>query len=576
MSRGQRSDEERERARLEREARRAQREGRPPPVAAPPTEVPPPDLAGGVTGSGPPAAEPAAARERVFEPVRPLPARAQRAAQWPAPSPEPAREPEPAPETQREPPPVEPEAVIERETAVAKPESVEPEPLPAEREPEPVEPEPIEPEPEPVALEPESELPPVEPEHEPPVEDEPLEDESYLDAIDDLDHEDEPYAAPHEEPPAAMPRRPLPPFPSVQADDRPGGAPPAEPRRRRRAPLVIGVLALAVLGAVGWFLGALYQPFAGEGEGSVAITIPQGTDVASIATLLERRGVVADAFFFRARATVSGRGGDFKAGDFELRRDMSYAAAMDALADSPDADTVTVTIPEGRARREVKESLAGTLEGDYVAASRRSPALDPRRYRAGSVPSLEGFLFPATYELDRGATVRDLVRQQLQTFEREFEKVDLRFARNKNLTPYDVLIIASMVDREAQIARERPLIASVIYNRLSEGIPLGIDATIRFATNNWTQPLTESELSIDSPYNTRTQQGLPPGPIGSPGLEAIRAAARPRSSDFLFYVVKPGTCGEHAFSRTDAEFQRDVERYNTERDARGGRSPTDC
>jgi uncharacterized YceG family protein len=213
---------------------------------------------------------------------------------------------------------------------------------------------------------------------------------------------------------------------------------------------------------------------------------------------------------------------------------MSYVAAMDALADSPDADTVTVTIPEGRARREVRESIAGTLKGDYIAASRRSPALDPSRYRAGNPSSLEGFLFPATYDLDRGSTADDLVREQLRTFKSEFEKVDLSFAREKNLTPYDVLIIASMVDREAQVARERPLIASVIYNRLSEGIPLGIDATIRFATNNWTEPLTESELSIDSPYNTRTSQGLPPGPIGSPGLEAIRAAARPRNTDFLF------------------------------------------
>jgi len=126
------------------------------------------------------------------------------------------------------------------------------------------------------------------------------------------------------------------------------------------------------------------------------------------------------------------------------------------------------------------------------------------------------------------------------------------------------------------VARERPLIASVIYNRLREGIPLGIDATIRYATNNWDRPLRESELQNPSPYNTRLNKGLPPGPIGSPGLESIRAAARPARTGFLFYVVKPGTCGEHDFSETDAEFQRDVARYNREREARGGRSPTEC
>ena len=133
-----------------------------------------------------------------------------------------------------------------------------------------------------------------------------------------------------------------------------------------------------------------------------------------------------------------------------------------------------------------------------------------------------------------------------------------------------------MVEREAQLPRERKLVASVIYNRLSQGIPLGIDATIRFATGNWSEPLKQSELAIDSGYNTRTNQGLPPGPIGNPGLASLQAAAHPASTDYLYYVVKPGSCGEHSFSATDAEFQRDVERYNSERAARGGKSPTDC
>jgi uncharacterized YceG family protein len=176
----------------------------------------------------------------------------------------------------------------------------------------------------------------------------------------------------------------------------------------------------------------------------------------------------------------------------------------------------------------------------------------------------------------RGSSVRGLVRKQVQAFEQNFRQVSLRAARRKNLTAYDVLIIASMVEREAQLDEERPIIASVIYNRLSQGEPLGIDATIRFATENWTRPLTQSELRIDSPYNTRTNAGLPPGPIGSPGLESIRAAARPADTDFLFYVVKPGTCGEHEFSTTLAEFERDAARYNAERERRGGQSPTDC
>jgi uncharacterized YceG family protein len=308
----------------------------------------------------------------------------------------------------------------------------------------------------------------------------------------------------------------------------------------------------------------------------VAVTIPSGSGVGEIADLLVERGVVSSSFFFRARATVSGRSGDFKAGSFSLREDMSYAAAMDALAQSPAAQSVSITVPEGRARREVKDLVGDDLDGDYVSLTERSALLDPADYGAKGADDLEGFLFPATYELKRGQGTRELVSQQLQAFKRELAKVDMRFAKSKNLTRYDVLVIASMVEREAQVAEERPVIASVIYNRLSEGIPLGIDATIRFATNNWTRPLTESELAVDSPYNTRERQGLPPGPIGSPGLSSLQAAAKPAKTGFLFYVVKPNTCGEHEFSETDAEFGADVERYNRERDARGGKSPTDC
>ena len=321
---------------------------------------------------------------------------------------------------------------------------------------------------------------------------------------------------------------------------------------------------------------SLYQPFGGQGEGQVRIVVPEGAGVGQIADLLEEKGVISSAFFFQARATVSGRREDLKAGPFRLRRDMSHGAALDALSQGPPPDVVRVTIPEGRARREVKGVVGGRLKGDYLALTKSSRLLDPRRYGAKRPRDLEGFLFPASYELKKGSRTQALVNEQLAAFKREIAKVDLRAARQRKLTPYDVLTIASMIDREAQIPKERPIVASVIYNRLREGIPLGIDATIRFATNNWTRPLTQSQLAIGSPYNTRTRRGLPPGPIGSPGLAAIRAAARPARTGFLFYVVKPGTCGEHAFSRTDAEFQQDVRRYNNARSRRGGRSPTKC
>jgi UPF0755 protein len=352
------------------------------------------------------------------------------------------------------------------------------------------------------------------------------------------------------------------------------GAPPTARRPRTAVVAVAGGLAVLV---VAWFLLSLFQPLKGDGAGEVAVTVPEGASVGEIADVLEQEGVVASAFFFRARASLAGAGGHFKAGEFTLAEDMSYGAAIDALSDNPPPpDTVTITIPEGLSRPEAAALIGDSLRGDYERATVRSPRLRPARYGGRQARNLEGFLFPATYELEPGAPVRALVNSQLEAFERQLDEVDLRYARSKNLNVYDVLTIASMIDREAQLPRERRLVASVIYNRLNQGIPLGIDATIRFATGNWSEPLKQSELEIDSGYNTRANQGLPPGPIGNPGLAAIQAAARPAETDFIYYVVEPCGNGAHAFSSSDAEFQRDVERYNAERERQGGQSPTEC
>jgi len=342
------------------------------------------------------------------------------------------------------------------------------------------------------------------------------------------------------------------------------------------AALGAGALVTGLIAA--WFLVSLFQPLSGDGrgEGRVSVRVPAGAGVGAIAEVLERRGVIGSSFFFQTRARISGRSGDLKPGVYRLGEGMSIKASLDALAKGPAPNVLNVTVPEGRARREVARALPRQLRGDYLAVTRRSDRLSPARYGAPRGASLEGFLFPSTYELKKGKPVSALVAAQLGAFKSQFAKVDLGFAKRARLTPYEVLTIASMVEREAQLPRERPLVASVIFNRLREGIPLGIDATIRYATNNWDRPLTRSQLQVQSPFNTRTNKGLPPGPIGSPGLDSIRAAAKPARSGFLFYVVKPGTCGEHDFSRTDAEFQTAVARYNRERERLGGKSPTNC
>ncbi len=225
-------------------------------------------------------------------------------------------------------------------------------------------------------------------------------------------------------------------------------------------------------------------------------------------------------------------------------------------------------------RRNVTPRLTGAAYWEAASRTRPPAAFRPQMKNPRKI---EGFLFPSLYRFGPTTRAEELITLQLSAFSREWRKVDLRRARARGVTPYGVLTIASIVEREVVVPEERALVAAVIYNRLRRNMPLGIDATLRYGLGiEGTRPLTRAHLASDSPYNTSRFRGLPPTPIGNPGLPSMRAAARPANVDYLFYVVKPGTCGEHAFSSTDAEFQRDVARYNAERAKRGGRSPTDC
>ncbi|MCB0830412.1 MAG: endolytic transglycosylase MltG, partial [Solirubrobacterales bacterium] len=344
-----------------------------------------------------------------------------------------------------------------------------------------------------------------------------------------------------------------------------------------------GRIVAAGLGAAGliivvWFLFALFQPFKGDGDGEpFPLNVPAGDSVGQIGDLLADRGIISNSTLFEVRATLSGKRGDLNHGVHQFRENMSYSSAIDELTRTTSKRTITVTIPEGLSRSETAAVVkAAGIPGDYMAATVKVKGFNPNDYGAqGRAENLEGFLFPATYELKSTADVEDLVAEQLQAFKDNIAGVNMKYAKSKNLTTYDVLTIASMIEREVSVPKERKLVAAVIYNRLKMGEPLGIDATIRFALDNWTEPLTESDLETDSPYNTRTNQGLPPGPIGNPGLASIQAAAHPADSDVWLYVVKPGTCGEHVFSSTLAEHNRNVAKYEAAQAAAGG-SPTDC
>lgn len=237
---------------------------------------------------------------------------------------------------------------------------------------------------------------------------------------------------------------------------------------------------------------------------------------------------------------------------------------------------VRVLVPEGETRLQIAQRAhAAGLKGSYLTAAKRSPLLDPASYGApAGTPNLEGFLFPATYELYAGAPPAQLVREQLEAFAERFGKRQSDEARALGLTPYELLIVASIVEREAELPGDRPKVAAVIYNRLRLRMPLGVDATIRYALNDYTQPLTAAQLALQSPYNTRTHLGLPPTPISNPGMAAIEAAGHPANVSYLYYVAGADGCGELVFSTSFAQFEHNAAAYREAVRANGGNVPT--
>ena len=226
-----------------------------------------------------------------------------------------------------------------------------------------------------------------------------------------------------------------------------------------------------------------------------------------------------------------------------------------------------VVFPEGFTRKQMAERVAAVAK---IAARKRKirPRLSRAAYLAATakprvpacfrtkVKTVEGFLFPATYEFFKETTSAQLVQDQLDAFCENWQQLDLGYARSKNLTPYDVLIIASMVEKETLSPDERQLVSGVIYNRLHAGMPLGIDATLRYGLDiPPTESIRQSQLESNSPYNTRNRQGLPPTPIASPGLASMQAAAHPAKVKYLYFVRKPDK-KHHFFTASAGEFDR--------------------
>ena len=284
----------------------------------------------------------------------------------------------------------------------------------------------------------------------------------------------------------------------------------------------------------------------------IPVVIPAGADASEIGAILEEQGVVDDGGRFREYAKDTGEGSDFKAGTYAIRAGTGYDALIRLLDHGPVTVAKTLVVPEGYRISEIEDRLpsVGMSKKVYARAVREAPS--PPGY--GHHTNMEGFMFPATYTIRPGERPAELVDQQLAAFRDNVAKVDMSYAKSKNLTPYDVLTIASMIEREARAPGDRAKVAAVIYNRLHRGMNLGIDATILYHLGSWSATIHQSDIDSHEPYNTRTNPGLPPTPISNPGLASIEAAAHPAHVNYLYYVAVPGKDAQY-FTASYADFK---------------------
>ena len=355
--------------------------------------------------------------------------------------------------------------------------------------------------------------------------------------------------------------------------DRPTPSTRSERRRRRIGLVAVLVIFFLVIGgvvtAVGRYRGCKQPPASG---GSVTLEVPSGATGRDVAAALKEQGLVrCGGFLGNLLLRGTGKASAILAGTYTLTVGMPLEQIVTVITTPPAAvPTVRLTVPEGlritttfKGERSISSEVQ---EQTGVPAAVFSKLAESGRYTLPPYlpkgASTEGFLFPDTYQLvKKGLTADVVIRRMLQQFDTEAAAIDLSAgAKRLGLTPYEVVIVASMIEREAQVDEERPLVASVIYNRIAQHMTLGIDATLLYDDPTPDGELSTADLKTDTPYNTRINAGLPPTPIASPGRASLEAALHPADTRYLYYVLCPKDgAGVQRFATTYAQHLRNVQ-----------------
>lgn len=349
--------------------------------------------------------------------------------------------------------------------------------------------------------------------------------------------------------------------------------PPRPPAWRLIRPILAGVLVVvaavglvAVAGELGRKVGSGLGPeettagTALEQGLEVEVVVPAGASARQIGQILSDAGLVTSASQFETAVRASGVDASLQSGTYQLLSGMSLQEIIDELRAGPRVLVFDVTVREGLRADEIIDVLAeasGIDRSQFVDAIAAGDVhSDLADIPANATPQdLEGLLFPDTYRFSEDATAADMLQRLANTMQQKMDEVDWTDLEAAGYTPYQGIIIASLIESEVRIADERPLVSSVIRNRLADGARLDIDATVLYALG--TRDPAEIDITVDSPYNTRLVTGLPPGPICSPGLASLEAAAQPAETDYRYYVLSSED-GAHAFASTLEEHNANV------------------
>jgi UPF0755 protein len=338
-------------------------------------------------------------------------------------------------------------------------------------------------------------------------------------------------------------------------------------RRRRRRRLVVPLVVLMILGVAG--AGALYggrsllsrfgttPDYEGQGSGDVLVRVEPGDTASDIAATLLAKGVVKSEDAFRNAAKEDPRSVSIQPGTYRLRKQMSGVSALALMLDPAARVLSRVTIPEGltvAATLKLVADKTGLPLADLKAAAKDTASLGLPAYAKGR---LEGFLFPETYDLEPGTTAADLLQAMVATYKEQVDASGLSArAKEVDLSPYELVVVASLVEKETQRDEERPKVARVIYNRLEQDYYLGVDAAVLYGLGRSSGGLSAADLAKDTPYNNRIHKGLPPTPIANPGLASFKGAVDPAPGPWLYYVLDADKSGRHVFTDDPEVFNR--------------------